>query len=42
MNRLRASFVPYWQSIQHGLFPQLEPVLGPLTAKQQQLGPAQQ
>ena len=37
MNRLRASFAPYWQSIQHGLFPQLEPVLGPLTAKQQQL-----
>ena len=37
MNRLRASFAPYWQSIQHALFPQLEPVLGPLTAKQQQL-----
>ncbi len=37
MNRLRASFAPYWQSIQHALFPQLEHVLGPLTAKQQQL-----
>ena len=37
MNRLHASFAPYWQSIQHALFPQLEHVLGPLTAKQQQL-----
>ncbi len=39
--RLRASprlyFAPYWQSIQRALFPQLEPVLGPLTGKQQQL-----
>ena len=37
MNRLRVAFAPYWQSIQHALFPQLERVLGPLTAKQQQL-----
>ena len=37
MNFLRASFAPYWQSVQHALFPQLEQVLGPLTAKQQQL-----
>ena len=37
MNRLRTSFAPYWQSIQRALFPQLESVLGPLTAKQQQL-----
>ena len=37
MNCLRGSFAPYWQSIQRGLFPQLEPVLGPLTGKQQQL-----
>ena len=37
MSFLRASFAPYWQSIQHALFPQLEQVLGPLTAKQQQL-----
>ena len=37
MNPLRASFAPYWQSIQHALFPQLEHVLGPLTEKQQQL-----
>ena len=38
MNRLRVAFAPYWQSIQHALFPQLERVLGPLTEKQQQLG----
>ena len=31
MNRLRVAFAPYWQSIQHALFPQLERVLGPLT-----------
>ena len=37
MNCLRGSFAPYWQSIQRALFPQLEPVLGPLTGKQQQL-----
>ena len=37
MSFLRASFAPYWQSIQHALCPQLEQVLGPLTAKQQQL-----
>ena len=37
MNRLRVAFAPYWQSIQHALFPQLERVLGPLTEKQQQL-----
>ena len=37
MNRLRGAFAPYWQSIQHALFPQLERVLGPLTEKQQQL-----
>ena len=37
MNRLRVAFAPYWQSIQHALFPQLECVLGPLTEKQQQL-----
>ena len=37
MNRLRTTFAPYWQSIQHALFPQLEHVLGPLTRKQQQL-----
>ena len=37
MNRLRGAFAPYWQSIQHALFPQLECVLGPLTEKQQQL-----
>ena len=37
MNSLRGSFAPYWQSIQRALFPQLEPVLGPLTGKQQQL-----
>ena len=36
MNRLRVAFAPYWQSIQHALFPQLECVLGPLTEKQQQ------
>ena len=36
MNSLRA-FAPYWQSIQHALFPHLEHVLGPLTGKQQQL-----
>ena len=36
MNSLRA-FAPYWQSIQRALFPRLERVLGPLTAKQQQL-----
>ena len=34
MNRLRGAFAPYWQSIQHALFPQLERVLGPLTEKQ--------
>ena len=37
MNHLRVAFAPYWQSIQHALFPQLERVLGPLTEKQQQL-----
>ena len=37
MTRLRVTFAPYWESIQHALFPQLEPVLGPLTEKQQQL-----
>ena len=37
MNHLRVAFAPYWQSIQHALFPQLECVLGPLTEKQQQL-----
>ena len=37
MSHLRVVFAPYWQSIQHALFPQLEPVLGPLTEKQQQL-----
>ena len=37
MNSLRGSFAPYWQSIQRALFPQLEPVSGPLTGKQQQL-----
>ena len=37
MNRLRDAFAPYWQSIQEALFPDLERVLGPLTAKQQQL-----
>ena len=37
MNCLRGSFAPYWQSIQRARFPQLEPVLGPLTGKQQQL-----
>ena len=37
MNRLRVAFAPYWQSIQHALFPQLECVLGPLTEKQQAL-----
>ena len=35
MNHLRVAFAPYWQSIQHALFPQLERVLGPLTEKQQ-------
>ena len=39
MNHLRVAFAPYWQSIQHALFPQLERVLGPLTEKQQQLVP---
>ena len=37
MNRLRVAFAPYWQSIQHALFPQLECVLGSRTEKQQQL-----
>ena len=37
MHRLRVAFAPYWQSIQHALFPPLERVLGPLTEKQQQL-----
>ena len=37
MHRLRVAFAPYWQSIQHTLFPPLERVLGPLTEKQQQL-----
>ena len=37
MNHLRVAFAPYWQSIQHALFAQLERVLGPLTEKQQQL-----
>ena len=37
MSRLRVVFAPYWQSIQHALFPQLECVLGPLTEKQQQV-----
>ena len=37
MNSLRASFAPYWESIQRTLFPRLEQALGPLTEKQQQL-----
>ena len=37
MHRLRVACAPYWQSIQHTLFPPLERVLGPLTEKQQQL-----
>ena len=37
LSRLRVVFAPYWQSIQHALFPQLECVLGPLTEKQQQV-----
>ena len=37
MNALRASFAPYWESIQRTLFPRLEQALGPLTEKQQQL-----
>ena len=37
MNSLRASFAPYWESIQRTLFPRLEQALGPLTGKQQQL-----
>ena len=37
MHRLRVAFAPYWQSIQHALFPPLERVLGPLTEKQQQV-----
>ena len=37
MHPLRASFAPYWQSIQCALFPRLECVLGQLTLKQQQL-----
>ena len=39
MNSLRASFAPYWESIQRTLFPRLEQALGPLTEKQQQLVP---
>ena len=37
MQNLRASFAAYWESIQQGLFPRLEQVLGSLTEKQQQL-----
>ena len=37
MNALRASFAPYWESIQRTLFPRLEQALGPLTERQQQL-----
>ena len=38
MNRLRASFAPYWQSgHRRACAVHLEHVLGPLTAKQQQL-----
>ena len=37
MNSLRASFAPYWESIQRTLFLRLEQALGPLTEKQQQL-----
>ena len=39
MQNLRASFAAYWESIQQGLFPRLEQVLGSLTEKQQQLVP---
>ena len=38
MNHLRVAFAPYWQSIQHALFPQLERVLGPLTEKTTAVG----
>ena len=35
MNHLRVAFAPYWQSIQHALFPQLERVLGPLARREE-------